>query len=931
MLRLSCEIPENKISINSISSCVAHPLAPRTASRNNARFSMAPLNTALISESPKTQFQRMIVPVQAWYFVTEVPSQKPCVQAAISNSNAEAFLDERELKLDSGMPREHPLAPLKPSLQIDIRKPVQSEDSSQQHLEHVVTMHLPYMELLKQLFENRVYSCAVTTSEDQNKWILEVGVANRCCVQNNVSDPRRTMLGTGDVMASPSDFLTVKENLRSCLDRVMAYELGMENKVGRLETVQEMTTAITASRSQRTEACRKVLTSLIKTNAEAEIPLQWSRFLSDVKNGDPVCMDPQQIECMIKGSVLCGLHPQLMIFNLNACATVAVRIAQKYGVHHNDIQGIDTAVATYIKSTSAVEFRKMVLEQVRDELIANAQYTGDPSWKPEFSVKILPDQQLAPYQKKGDMFAKVEVNMVKAGEPGEDQSIPGFTAAHLLMQEFNSRGGVPGDALLQNTEGGKERTLKFHFDCEDSAAFLAATAVSWNLPEEDLRKSIASICELMPPSVSELQATLTNMMMVLKEQSRSSLNNEACKRIDLQKLDSACLLRNIAEAKQQTGEYKFSTTALLAKAPSIGASQTADNAVDRKTSTDFDNFSADMFSEWWRSQPLNGHAIVTSGTIKHVMTIDAGGKTVHIKMLGDDLNVVEGTGPAYQVEFPNSQAVSINLDKQPSTDMRRNLQFKLKNTKLNIPMANNVKSSLHVSELQNILNFRQIQQSLQQNMQQGVRQNTQNIFPVSGMQLAARQTFSLNCAATTASQRMVATDNSFYVTMLCRGAEGLAYTVDTSKTTTLENSQVQMYFGGSLVKGLVQDSETILLHAEMDLDEVRRCTALGALTSVTMLSPEQLIPNLPTITSRQLRQQMRVLPQTNTIVPLTAKEISIANSFSCGILTQRNERVEEQEFLQNIADLSNEAAEVIGCTPIVHCNGFSSSFCLRYP
>jgi hypothetical protein len=101
----------------------------------------------------------------------------------------------------------------------------------------------------------------------------------------------------------------------------------------------------------------------------------------------------------------------------------------------------------------------MVLEQVRDEMIANAKYTGDPSWKPEFSVKLLPDQQLLPYQKKGDMFAKVEVKMVKGVEPGEDQSIPGFTAAHLLMQEINSSGGVDGNGPMLPNGGGRECCL----------------------------------------------------------------------------------------------------------------------------------------------------------------------------------------------------------------------------------------------------------------------------------------------------------------------------------------------------------------------------------------------------------------------------------------------------------------------------------------
>lgn len=919
ILRLSCELSQPELMINSALSRNARALG-YAADRGM-------LNMALLSEAPANLSQRVTVPVQAWYFATEVPCQLPCVQTAISNSNAEAFLNERELKLDSALPRDHPLAPLKPSLQIDIRKPVQSEFGGPQHLEHVVTMHLPYIELLKQLFENGRYSCAVTTCEDANKWILEVGVASSCGDPRTIHGAVGTVFSTADLMTTPADVYNAKEALRSCLDTVMAYEISMENRIGRLETVQEMTTAVSDSRCLRTAACSNVLSSLMDTGAEAEIPLQWSRFLGDVKNGDPVFMDPQQIECMIKGSILGGLQPQLMVFTLNACATVAVQIAQKYGVHYDDIQGIDTAVAAYIKSTSALDLRKMVLEQVRDEMIGNARYTGDPSWKPEYSVSMMPNNSGV---KRGDMLAKVDVKMVKGQEAGEDQSIPGFTVAHLLMKEMNNIGGGTGGQAMQTQASTKERTLKFHFDCEDSAAFLAATANSWNIPEEHMRTSVASICKLMPPSVTELQPTLTNMMLVLRERA-IPYSTEKSSVVDLQAMNGARLLQNIHEAKQKIGEHKISTTALLAKAPSIGSSQSLGNSMQTNANTVFENFGAGDFTNWWRSQPLNGHAIVTSGNVKHVMTINTGSRAVHIKMLGDDLHIFEGTGPAYQVPDPNSQAVSINLDKQPSTDMRRDLQSKLKNAKLNLSMANNVKSSLHVNELQNNLIFKQVQKTLQQNMRQGSQQNAQITTPMLSTQLAARQTFSLNCAATSASQRMVATDNTFYVTMLCRGSEGIAYTVDTSKMPTSGDSKVPIFFGGSLVNGLVNESETIFIHSEMDADEERRCTTLGALTGVTMLTPETLILNLPTITSRQLRQQMRVFPQTNTVVPLTSNEVSIANSYSCGILTQRNERVDEQELLQSIVHLANEATEVIGCTPVVSCNGFSSSFCLRYP
>ena len=132
-----------------------------------------------------------------------------------------------------------------------------------------------------------------------------------------------------------------------------------------------------------------------------------------------------------------------------------------------------------------------------------------------------------------------------------------------------------------------------------------------------------------------------------------------------------------------------------------------------------------MFDQWWLEQHLNGHAIVTSGTTKEVMTMNTGVGEVVLNMLHGPVKVIEGTGPADQISDSNSQRVTMNLDKKPSTSMRMDLQKKIDRTELNFSMAGNIKSSLHVSELQNVLNFQQFQQNVQHSMQE----NTEITMP----------------------------------------------------------------------------------------------------------------------------------------------------------------------------------------------------------
>jgi hypothetical protein len=246
-------------------------------------FGIKSIQTAPIAQSPNIAAPSMIIPVQAWFFVTEVPTLNPDVQTVIADVNAEALLEEREIRLDTGLSGEHPLAPLAPTLQVDIRKPVLNEEGLHQHLEHIATFNLGMIDLISGLRKNQACRYVITTSEDGNKWILEICVnGSGCHMQNTLYYPTRTMLKTGDLMSNPIDMFKVPNDLGNCLDKVLAYKLCMEKKNGPLETVQEMTTAITAAKLQRIESCSKVVSAFTSDSVETGFAPQWSRFLGNL-------------------------------------------------------------------------------------------------------------------------------------------------------------------------------------------------------------------------------------------------------------------------------------------------------------------------------------------------------------------------------------------------------------------------------------------------------------------------------------------------------------------------------------------------------------------------------------------------------------------------------------------------------------------------
>jgi len=137
------------------------------------------------------------------------------------------------------------------------------------------------------------------------------------------------------------------------------------------------------------------------------------------------------------------------------------------------------------------------------------------------------------------------------------------------------------------------------YDCEDFANLLCLTTQDYKYrPFLEIQQSVASICELMPDSLKVMRPTFDLMFLALKGQESPA---RPSKPVDLQKLDSACLLRHIDNATKQQGVHSTFTTALLAKAPSIGQEQHAGTVNENTTGTNFAKFNADVFDQWWRN------------------------------------------------------------------------------------------------------------------------------------------------------------------------------------------------------------------------------------------------------------------------------------------------------------------------------------------
>jgi hypothetical protein len=924
----------------------------KTASRT-----MAPSGMSLISEVQKPQPSGMRFPVQAWFCVTEFPSKTIQVQTSISNNDAVAIVDERIMNLNSSLSEQDPLRPLMPGLQIEMRKPVQNEMSSSSHLEHLLTMHIPYSSLIDRLITHGMYENTVTTMEDNNmKWTLEVALVAREVTNQSLEYPGQAFAYPRQHLDYPTGIPSQMQDLYDCKNTVTAYQALMEQNGIPLETVQQMVGKVMDFGNARSEACAAVLGTLIQTKGQdfverypTRMPMMWSRKFGDNAKGVPVSLDNQQTECLLRGASMGGHQDFVGVLTLNAFTSLAVEIAQGLGADVHNPASVHEAVAKHVRSTSTADFRTQVLTETREQLAAVSKYTSDPSWKLQCKATPLLNQNLPPLQSPKqavDALLRIEPRLEKVTGTGtgEDQSIPGFNEGHWMQMQ--TRSCVTGNGQNRDTATGTQmigsqlrtsdnvtgtqltgtQLITLDIDCEDFANLLCLTTQGYKYrPFVEIQQSVASICELMPDSLKVMRPTFDLMFLALKGQQPPARPSNP---VDLQKLDSACLLRHIDNAVNQQGVHSTFTTALLAKAPSIGQEQHAGTVNENTTGTNFAKFNADVFDQWWREQPLNGHAIVTSGTTKEVMTINTGVGDVVLAMLHGTVKVIEGTGPADQISDSNSQRVTMNLDKKPSTTMRMDLQKKIDRTGLNLSMAGNIKSSVHVSELQNVLNFQQFQHNVQNCMQD----NTEGTMPLSSYTLAARQTFSLNCTAgkDIAAEKEITANNSFYLTTLSNGGHGVAYSLDLNKLRASQDPHVDLFFGAPMSTGLVTNSETLFFSGKMDREEERRLIALGALTGLTMLRGEKLIRCLPEITPRAARLHVRLDTRLNTFIPLTPAEMSMKTQFKCGIVSQFDVNLRERDVPQHMECLVKNAMEITGCNPSIRMKGFTSSVDLRY-
>jgi hypothetical protein len=377
---------------------MAFPAKYSTAVRKKASRIMAPSIVSLISEVKETKPQMMRFPVQAWSCVTEFPSKKIQVQTSISNNDAVAIVDERIMNLNSILSEQDPLRPLMPGLQIEMRKPVPNESCSCSHLEHLLTMHIPYSSLIDRLITHGLNENTVTTTEDKNmKWTLEVALAVREVTNQSFAYPGQTLAYPRQDLNSPTGIASQMEDLYDCKNTVTAYRALTEQNGIPLETVQQMIGKVMDFGNSRSEACAAVLGTLIQTEGQdfagkkpTRMPMMWSRKFGDNAKGVPAGLDNQQTEWLLRGAAV-GSHQEFVgVLTLNAFTSLAVEIAQGLRADVHNPASVHEAVAKHVRSTSTADFRTQVLTETREQLAAVSKYTSDPSWKLHFKATMLP-------------------------------------------------------------------------------------------------------------------------------------------------------------------------------------------------------------------------------------------------------------------------------------------------------------------------------------------------------------------------------------------------------------------------------------------------------------------------------------------------------------------------------------------------------------
>jgi hypothetical protein len=224
-----------------------------------------------------------------------------------------------------------------------------------------------------------------------------------------------------------------------------------------------------------------------------------------------------------------------------------------------------------------------------------------------------------------------------------------------------------------------------------------------------------------------------------------------------------------------------------------------------------------------------------------------------------------------------------------------------------------------------------LKEAIQQTMMTTADEFSETRLSLSSYQLAARQTFSLNCEdADTYMKQKITTDNLFYTTFLACGSNGVSYSADTQNLSSNKESTVSLYHGAPIVRGLLANAETLFFSSKMDPNEERRCRSLGVLTGLTMLKGEQLMQCLPNFSSRSSRLQMQYNPQMNSYIPLTPAQLLTAKQFQCGLLSKAHARINENTTFKQLGMLVDNVLEVTSSMPVVQVSGFTSNVCLRY-
>jgi hypothetical protein len=529
---------------------------------------------------------------------------------------------------------------------------------------------------------------------------------------------------------------------------------------------------------------------------------------------------------------------------------------------------------------------------------------------------------------------------------------------------------LPGEDQRISIGYGPEDAERLPFDCEDLGngnASMSSQMLAFN--ETDFLQSTEHAITYFPPSVQQISHTLVSMAQVLHQNEHANMNKVYTSNpndyVHLENINPDIIHNAIAKARNNPSVRIVSTCSLLAKAPEISNNTSLSCSRD-KTLTGMDVTAATFF-DWWgstRDNGLNGHSVCVGMKCSPVLSTKANNVPVVITLVSADPDIVEGTGIARETLTPATQLATLNVTKGQCSQQRLVLQKKLDSgIVLNSSMASNIKSSLHATEMTQIMTSNALNGN-STGLPMGFFGLPQKLGVPS---VSAIQSYSLNGeAANTATEREVMVNTMFYAVGLACGI-GPLYSLDMCPEDDQQNSmdtslnmrdaeatsnpeamrmqairKIKLFPGTPFMRGLLPEETLarIVVSAPCSEGEKQRLRTLGAFMGLNKLDAESYLKLAPSsYTPLHLRQSMLMCPTRNCLTPLSALQLRNTTSFTCGVFAKSpflspmngDRYTSTAEIEANMHAIYTNTCNVIGCLPVITGTGFSDSMMIVYP